>query len=29
VVEFADYERRIAGMQQILQHVQQAYLGTP
>jgi AMP-polyphosphate phosphotransferase len=28
VVEFADYERRLVGMQQILQRVQQAYLGT-
>jgi len=27
-VEFADYERRLAEMQQTLQHVQQAYLGT-
>ncbi len=28
VVEFADYERRLAEMQQTLQRVQQAYLGT-
>ncbi len=28
VVEFADYERRLAEMQKILQRVQQAYLGT-
>jgi polyphosphate kinase 2 (PPK2 family) len=28
VVEFADYERRLAEMQEILQLVQQAYLGT-
>ncbi len=28
VVEFADYERRLAEMQEILQRVQQAYLGT-
>ncbi|MBV8121983.1 MAG: polyphosphate kinase [Alphaproteobacteria bacterium] len=28
VVEFADYERRLAQMQQTLQRVQQAYLGT-
>src|SRR4051794_41956130 len=28
VVDFADYERRLAEMQQILQRVQQAYLGT-
>jgi AMP-polyphosphate phosphotransferase len=28
VVEFADYERRLAGLQQILQRVQQAYLGS-
>ena len=28
VVEFADYERRLTKMQEILQHVQQAYLGT-
>ena len=28
VVEFADYERRLAGMQETLQLVQQAYLGT-
>jgi len=28
-VEFADYERRLAGMQETLQFVQQAYLGTP
>ncbi len=27
-VDFADYERRLAEMQQILQRVQQAYLGT-
>ena len=27
-VEFADYERRLAGMQETLQLVQQAYLGT-
>ena len=27
-VEFADYERRLAGMQETLQFVQQAYLGT-
>src|ERR1700739_838088 len=27
-VEFADYERRLAEMQQTLQRVQQAYLGT-
>src|SRR6187431_3320322 len=26
--DFADYERRLAEMQQILQRVQQAYLGT-
>lgn len=29
VVEFADYERRLTTMQQTLQLVQQAYLGTP
>ena len=29
VVEFADYERRLAEMQETLQRVQQAYLGTP
>jgi len=29
VVEFADYERRLAEMQKTLQRVQQAYLGTP
>ena len=28
-VEFADYERRLASMQETLQFVQQAYLGTP
>src|SRR6201998_3217359 len=28
-VEFADYERRLAEMQQTLQRVQQAYLDTP
>src|SRR5215472_3831957 len=28
VVEFADYERRLAEMQETLQRVQQAYLGT-
>lgn len=28
VVEFADYERRLAEMQEALQRVQQAYLGT-
>ncbi len=28
-VEFADYERRLATMQETLQFVQQAYLGTP
>ena len=28
VVEFADYERRLATMQETLQLVQQAYLGT-
>jgi len=28
-VEFADYERRLAELQQTLQRVQQAYLGTP
>jgi hypothetical protein len=28
-VEFADYERRLAGMQETLQLVQQAYLGPP
>ena len=27
-VEFADYERRLANIQEILQRVQQAYLGT-
>ena len=27
-MEFADYERRLAGMQETLQFVQQAYLGT-
>src|SRR5215475_3199674 len=27
-VEFADYERRLADMQEALQRVQQAYLGT-
>ncbi len=29
VVDFADYERRLATMQETLQLVQQAYLGTP
>ena len=29
VVEFADYERRLISMQQTLQLIQQAYLGTP
>ena len=28
VIEFADYERRLAEMQETLQRVQQAYLGT-
>ena len=28
-VEFADYERRLAEMQEMLQRIQQAYLGTP
>ena len=28
MVEFADYERRLAEMQETLQRVQQAYLGT-
>ena len=28
VIEFADYERRLAKMQETLQRVQQAYLGT-
>src|ERR1700719_4114486 len=28
VIEFADYERRLAEMQQTLQRVQQAFLGT-
>src|SRR4051794_10036827 len=28
VVEFADYERRLSAMQETLQFVQQAYLGT-
>jgi len=27
-VEFTDYERRLAKIQESLQHVQQAYLGT-
>jgi polyphosphate kinase 2 (PPK2 family) len=29
IVDFADYERRLAGLQETLQRVQQAYLGTP
>ncbi|HKN28271.1 MAG TPA: hypothetical protein VJY34_10455 [Roseiarcus sp.] len=28
-VEFADYERRLAELQEMLQRIQQAYLGTP
>ena len=29
IVDFADYERRLANLQETLQRVQQAYLGTP